>query len=135
MSLRSIFWVCCLVSLLVASQTAYAREAMVWSCDGDGYKATLTITDKTYKLLHHTSGKAGDFVWMNADYDEQKDILGAYSLVGKRYTFDAITIEQLKKNTYGSNVCFKYESATINLKTNELYNTWTANYTDCIQQK
>ena len=131
MSLRSTFW----VSLLLVSQTVYAKEATVWSCDGDGYRATITITDKSYKLLHHTSGKAGDFVWVNAEYDEQKDILGAHSLIKNRYSFDVVTVEQLKKDIYGSNVCFKYESAMINLKTKELFNTWTANYTDCILVK
>lgn len=111
-----------------------AGNDRVWLCNCLDFKATVTVTDKYFELVHHTKNEAGDFVWQRVNY---KEIAG--DSVHPRYVEKVeapgfLKISQLKVSKVDGVQYFTFESATLYPSTNILVSAQDTHYSFCVVQ-
>lgn len=125
-----------LIALFVVPNTSLAAKNKVWACECEDFKATVTITDKEFTLVHHTKNDARDFVWQRIKYDEQKKSdASSVRYIKKDESKDFLKISQLSENLIKGEKFFNFESASLNPVSGVLYVALNTRYSNCVEQK
>lgn len=125
-----------LITLFVVPNTSLAAKNRVWACECEDFKATITITDKDFTLLHHTKNDARDFVWQRIKYDEQRrSDASSVRYIKKTESKDFLKISQLSENLVKGEKYFVFESAELNPISGVLYVALNTRYTNCTEKK
>lgn len=122
-----------LVALLLFPYTSQAGDVKVWLCDCLDFKATVTITDKYFELVHHTKNEAGEFLWQRVNYKEIAGDSVHPRYVEKIETPRLLEISQLKGRKVDGVQYFTFESATL-YPSNILVSAQDTRYSQCVVQ-